>query len=141
MRRTFAALLIITFLCSSALAWDQGAAPTFKTYICENTTELTKTTAVSTAVIDPNENRILGFSVVPLVANNPENTASLFDAVALDPYTDESFIDEAEASSSSAVASVPRWWPHPKKLNVGLTIRQSNNTRVFVYYIEGALCH
>jgi len=135
MRRIFAALLILAFLASPALAWDESYSPSFRTYISENTTELYKTTAVSTSIIDPNSNRILGFQVVTTVVGNPEIIASLFDAVAFDPYVDESFIDEAESPAGVGLAAVPRWWPHPKKLNVGLTIRQSNNTRVFVYYI------
>ena len=134
MKRIICLVVLGLFLCSTAFAWQWGGSDAlkvnFSTYVCDNTTGLYQKTAVSKATIVPGVHCILGYAIMPLSANS-ENIVALHDAENTDPYVDESLIDEAETPAATMSA---KWFAYPKKLSVGLTLRQGAQTRVIVYY-------
>jgi len=129
-------------VCSPLWAWQTNYSGSFtklnfKSYVSDNATGgLYQVTYVSTATITAGTHCILGYTIMPLSANS-ENIVSLFDGVSLDVYRfDESFIDESEAPALSVGLNNTRWFPYPRTLLSGLTIRQGPKTRVIIYYTE-----
>ena len=137
MKRILSVLIILGILFSTPVfGWQTSYESSvtrldFKTYISDNTTGAYKTTNVSKTTIVPNSTHvILGYAIMPL-STDSENIAALHDADSLDPYVDESLIDEAETPAATMSA---KWFAYPKKIKVQLTIRQGANTRVLIYY-------
>ena len=111
------------------LAWS--------TYVSDNTTGDYKLTNVTVTTIIPRGNtqsRVLGFTVMSLtghagITGNSENVASLWDEIS---GTEAPVcFGEAEAIDESFDGM---WYPIPKIVIYGLTIRQGANTRVIVFY-------
>ena len=133
-------IMSITVTCyaaSSDFVFTQPEGLVWETYVSDNTTGLYKTTNVDITTIIPmgiGQSRILGFSVMSLtghggVTGGSEAVASLWDEIA--GTASPSIIDEAEAIDERISIN---WFPTPRIVTNGLTIRQGGNTRVIVYY-------
>ena len=137
-----AVLLAVTFMASSAFALYDAPNKQVEMYVIENvyaageqsTTYLT--TSVSVATIIPGTHRILGFSVMPSNTSlSSERVVGLYDCVdtvSTDYITSTYVFDEFEAAETNAYAD--RWYPYPRALTSGLTVRQGSNTIVTIYY-------
>ena len=107
-----------------------------ETYVSVNTTASPVTTSVSTSTITTAYHRILGYAIGAADSSaSSEFFMALYDSTSLLAATAalDNIFDEAELDADT-YGNTPMWYPYPKKLDTGLTIRQGCNTVVIIYY-------
>jgi len=102
-----------------------------KTYYSANAAYAEKTTTVAATTFLPGSYRIVGFTVISNTVGIPTAVwASLHDT--LTTATTTNMFGEIQGSSSLENTF---WYPYPKIISTGLTIKQSSYSSVIVYYI------
>lgn len=104
-----------------------------KTYVIDNTTGQYADTSVSVTTIYPGMDKILGFEIMP-ISTNSENVVAVHDAVSGDTLGNTNLFGEAECAPESFDGL---WFPYPREISSGVTVRQGAQTRVILYYVRG----
>ena len=130
-------LMSVKVFAAGDYVFTQPEGLNWLTYTSDNTGGQYKTTNVPITTIIPKgigQHMLLGFTVMSLtghagITGGSEAVASLWDETS--GTSAPGILGEAEALDESFDGM---WFPVPKILNYGLTIRQGANTRVIVYY-------
>ena len=132
MKKLLMAMALMVSMC--LISYADGNI--IKTYIIENETAQYLDTNIGVTTIYPGMDRILGFQVMPSTTIS-ENVAALYDAISGDNLNANN-----AASQFAEIECAPEsfdgiWFPYPRDLDVGLTVRQGAKTKVIIFYTRG----
>jgi hypothetical protein len=140
MKKILIVLVALMLVASVAMASGAGVPNRFNqdqnvmAYVSQNTSNGSYATEnVSTATITPGYHRILGFTVAPcaLGGETAQTDVALVDDDDDVMATSAAIFAESEASANTTETI---FFPYPKTLTNGLTIRHGPNSVVIVYY-------
>ena len=104
-----------------------------KTEVIDNTTGQYLDTNVAVTTIYPRYDKILGFEILPITTAS-ENVVAVHDATTGDTLGNTNLFGEAECAPESFDGL---WFPYPREITTGITVRQGAQTRVIIYYVRG----
>jgi hypothetical protein len=134
MKKLIVILMLLGLMSVSGVANAQSAeldGNQWNTYIKENTSGVYLTTNVPVTSIYPGFDRIQGYTVMPL-GTASENVVAIYDSVS--STLSGEVLGEAECFPESWDG---QWFPYPREISNGITIRQGPNTRVIIYFVRG----
>jgi len=132
-------VMLLMFVGVSGSIWADN---NINTYVIDNKTASYLNTNVGVTTIYPKYDRILGFQVLSILPSDIEGAYSisgeyvvaLFDAISGDTLGNSNLYGEIECAANS-FADI--WFPYPKEIVLGVTVRQGPLTRVIIYYVRG----
>lgn len=135
MKRILLFTIALVLIASQCFAWggnsDQGTPSRWKTFVVRNSdTALSQVTAISTGIIAPNKNVILGYDIMKYnMALGAEQWVAVYDG-GLSTY--DEILGEAEKETANVPS--PVWFPRPRTLEKQLYVNQGPNTMVIIYF-------
>ena len=106
----------------------------FWSYVIENTTGAYQNTLIPITSVVPGSDRILGYEHMPLPGQSAENVVAVFDTVNYTTFASAEVLGESECQDGSWDGM---WFPYPRTISYGVTVRQGAGTRVIVYFVRG----
>lgn len=127
--KVMALILVSLFVSSVCFAVSDEVSDLWKTIEINNTGGTYQTTVLSTVNgIRPGYDKVLGWTVQGRSLNS-ENFVAVYDS-ATSILTGE-ILGESESLPETVDG---RWFPTPRKVVNGVSVRQGPNTKVFIYY-------
>jgi len=132
MKKLLVGLLIVCFLVIPIVCFsDEGNTHSQVIYTQYKTVTSNTWTSFSDTAIRPNVDKIIGIGLV--VNSGTSGTVVMYDSTSSNVATSE-LITETEATSTCNGTTI--FFPFPRSVLYGVTINQSANTTVIIYYIS-----
>ena len=137
--------LCVVMMLMSVLIVNASAAPRVElsgnqflmTEVSNNTANYITTVVVKDSAYYLTD-RVIGFTVMPNMGSSlsasTETVATLYDANSATNFFLEEVMGEAEAGQAE---SKTEWFPYPRDITNGITVRMGPFTRVVIYFVRG----